>query len=347
MTEESTNREEGLSPEDLPPVNLSKDLPMQLVGFEEELANKVGGEISEIVRSISRYWPLNNLIGVTVASDYAAALAGINRGFGEGAPPPRATNDEELGHGAAMALPVKHEGICKTHVVFGSHVVDLLGSDTESNKAAGLKLVAHELAHAADYENKRQAFGDIWFQTVNELIPDPKEQYLWERSHFIWDEYYASRMSVVFDPQGELYEDELFASSHTACRDRLQEARREYHWHRMSLEEFLEVIQHNLRMVLLAAGYLFGLSDGLERDMTDVAPKSAPLLKEDLGQAIMRFHDVLLELWEHRAEWTSYDEFLVLNDPAEALLNDFDLYVSTIGEGQVHIDIPPRTEHVL
>jgi len=47
---------------------------------------------------------------VTVAYDYATALAGIDRGFGEGAPPPRATNDEELGHGAAMALPVKHEG---------------------------------------------------------------------------------------------------------------------------------------------------------------------------------------------------------------------------------------------
>jgi len=319
---------------------------MQVVGFEEDLGKAVANDIAGLVVYLSRYWPLNNLIGVTVSYDYAVALAGIDQGFGKNTPPPQATNDEELGFGSAMAVTVVHDGTWKTHVVFGPHVVRLLSSDEEGHKARGIKLVAHELAHAADHENKRQAFGEICSLPVTELIPDPKEQYLWEISHFIWDEYYASRMSVIFDPEGEGDEDELFAKSYVACRDRIREARREHHWHRISLEEFLKVLKHNLRMVLLAAGYLFGLGDGLEKNLTEVAPQSAPFLEEDLGQAIMLFHNVLLGLWENLPKWASYDELLKLNGPCEALLNDLDLYVHTTNEGQVYIDIPARFEHV-
>ncbi len=208
------------------------------------------------------------------------------------------------------------------------------------------RVVVHELAHVADHELKRRALGEVYLKTVDELIPDPKEQYVWEISHFIWDEYYASRMSVGFDPDGEAFEDELFESCYIAFRDRIREARREYHWQRMSLEDFLIILKHNLRMVLLSAGYLFGLSDGLEKKMDVIAPKSAALLEEDLGQAIMRFHEVLLTLWERDSAWESYDEFLELNGQAEALLNDLDLYVHTTDEGQVYMDIPPRDEHV-
>jgi len=172
---------EELDREDLPPVTLPENLQMQVVGFEEQVATKVGNGIATVVTEASRYLPLNNLVGVTVAHDYAAALAGIELGFGEGAPPPQATNDEELGHGAAMAVSVNRDGVWKTHVVFGPHVVGLLASEEEGDKSTAYKLVAHELAHAADHEFKRLAFGEIWMKTIDELIPDPKEQYLWEQ----------------------------------------------------------------------------------------------------------------------------------------------------------------------
>ncbi|MCA9469252.1 MAG: hypothetical protein KC643_27930 [Nitrospira sp.] len=317
-----------------------------MIGFEEELAKTVGNEIAAIVADLSRYWPLTNLVGVTVSYDYATALAGIDRGFGKSLPPPQATNDEELGQGSAMAVSVIHDGIWKTHVVFGPYVVNMLSSENDGENITGTKLVAHELAHAVDHENKRRAFGEICLQSVIELIPDPKEQYLWEKSHFIWDEYFASRLSVAFDPDGEPYEDELFATAYIACRNRLREARRKYHWHEISLEEFLEILGHNLRMVILSAGYLFGLCDGLNKDFSEVAPQSAPLLQEPLGLSIMRFHSVLLALWENRGEWTSYNEFLAMNAPAEALLNDLDLFVHTTDDGMVYMDIPARLEHV-
>ena len=74
--DELTDSEEEFDPEDLPPVRLPDDLPMQVVGFEEELGQWVANEIVCMVRTLSRYWSLNNLVGVTVADDYAVALAG-------------------------------------------------------------------------------------------------------------------------------------------------------------------------------------------------------------------------------------------------------------------------------
>ena len=94
-------------------------------------------------------------------------------------------------------------------------------------------------------------------------------------------------------------------------------------------EDFLSTLKENLRLLLLATGYLFGLQDGHGKDLKEVAPKSVPLLDGDLGQALFRFRDVLLTLWERAGEWASYDEFLALNAPTEALLNDLDLYVRT------------------
>ena len=105
-------------------------------GFEQELGQKVAEEIITLVREMSRYLPLNNLVGVMVAYDYDAALANIDRGFGGAAPPAQATHDDELGHGTAMAVSVNRDGVWKTHVVFGPYVVGLLASNNENDKAS-------------------------------------------------------------------------------------------------------------------------------------------------------------------------------------------------------------------
>ncbi|GEM_PF-3838471 len=331
--------------EEQPPVNLPEGLQVQMQGFEEELSRTVGNDIAAITRELSRYLPLNNLVGFTVAWNYHETLANIDRGI-DGAIPATATNDEELGEGIAMALPVVRDGMIKTHIVLGPHIVGLIASENELERDQGYKLVVHELAHAADHAAKQQALGLIYTQQPHELIPDPKELYIWELSHCIWDEYYASRVSAPFAEEEEPFEDELFSNAYITFRDRLREARRDYHWGRISLDEFLQVLAYNLRIVLLSAGYLFGLLDAKESEMAEIAPRSASLFDEPEGQMISRFHPVLLDIWERRGEWDSFDEFLALNRPAENMLNDLDCYLSTTNDNQVYIDIPARIEHV-
>lgn len=327
-----------------PPASLPENLSVQVKGFPEDVGEHLEGIIRSMAGILSREWPLNNLDGVTVAQDYGAALAEIDKGLGEDAPPVQATHDEELGIGTAMAVPVLRNGMLKTHIVYGPVIVGMLVA--EEGGAKGLKLVAHELAHAADHELKRRVFGALWTGTLDELVPDPTAQFLWGMTACIWDEYYANRMSAPIDPHGEYLEDDFFEGTYTAFCDRVRTARRQYHWQEIPLEDFLAVLKTNLRLLMMAAGYLFGLADGLGRDLEAVAPKSAPLLQKDLGQAITRFHDVLLMLWDSAGQWTTFDEFLALNVPAEALLNDLDLYVHTTDEGELYVSIPPRDRHV-
>lgn len=329
-----------------PPVNLAEGLQVQVKGFDKDIALTVGNDIAEITRDLSRYLPLYNVVGVTVAADYHDALASIDRGLEHGIPL-KATQDEELGEGIGMAVPVIRDAMVKTHIVLGSGVVGLFVSKNEEDRSMGIKLVVHELAHAADHEFKQQAFGDACLQSCRQLIPDVKEQYLWELCSSIWNEYYASRVSVPYDNQEEPYEDELFSNALVVFRDRLRDARREYHLHRINLEDFLSVLAYNLRIVLLSAGYLFGLQDASDADLVEIAPRSAPLFEEPEGQMILRFHSVLLDIWERRGKWESYDEFLELNRPTEKMLNDLDIYLSITLDNQVYIDIPASAEHII
>lgn len=316
------------------------DLNIQMRGFDENLAKDAGGILMALIQQISRYLPLNNLDGVTVAFDYEEGLASVDRGF-DTQKSTQPTQDE-IGTGVAMALTVKRDGVSKTHMVFGSSIVDLLTSAEEADEKTGLKRISHELGHAADYELKRQAFGDIQLMRIDDLIPDVKEQYLWELSHHIWDEYYASRISALFVSDGDNSEDELFVEAYSAFRKRIREARVEYHWHRMSLDELLAVVKHNFRLTLLAAGYLFGWCDGHGWEVSDVALRSAALLSEDGAEQLWRIRDVLLALWERRGEWESYDEFLEINDPTEALLNELEFFVHVTDEGELYVDVPIR-----
>lgn len=343
-THEGNQIEDESGPDEQPPLSLPENLSVQVKGFPKDVGQQIAEIIGGVAKEVSRLWPLEGLDGLTVAQDYSAALAAIETGAGEHRPPIKATDDEELGIGTAMAVPVLRHGTLKTHIVYGPIIVNMLL--TEEHRTRGLKLVVHELAHAADHELKRRALGEIWNGTLDELVPDPAAQFLWQMTACIWDEYYANRMSAPVDLDGPYLEDDFFEGAYTAFGDRLLAARRAYHWKEISLHDFLAVLHKNLRLLLMAAGYLFGLADGLGRDLVAVAPKSAPLLKNELGQALMRFREVLLTLWERTGEWTSFDEFLSLNTATEALLNELDLYVYTTDEGELYVSIPPRDRHV-
>jgi len=322
------------------PITIPEDLHIQLRGFEESQAKEVGNALMHLIKEVSRWLPLNNLDGVTVAYDYEEALTNVERGHTTELPT-KPTHDE-IGEGVAMALPIMRDGVSKTHIVFGPNIVGLLISDEQRDLNTALQLVVHELGHAADHELKRQAFGEFLFSPTDDLIPDLKEQYLWELSHHVWDEYFASRVSAKWGPAGERFEEELFVSAYSVFRERIREARIEYHWHRMTLENFLVVVKYNFHMMLLATGYLFGLCDGLETPATDVAPRAATLLNQDDATQLWRIRDVLLALWGRLGEWQSYDEFTEINRPTEALLNELDLFVHVTDKDELYVDVPVR-----
>ena len=327
-------------PVEVQPMTIPKDLQIQIKGFDERQAREAGHKLMHVIKKVSRLLPLNNLDGVTVAYDYKEELASVERGCTTNVP--TAPTQDEVGEGVAMELPVMRDGVCKTHIVFGPSIVGLLIHDEPRDLRTVLQLVVHELGHAADHEHKRQALGEIMFTPINDLIPDAKEQYLWELSHHIWDEYFASRVSAKWGPDAERFEEELFVKIYSVFRERIREARVKYHWHKMTLEDLFAVIKHNFNLMLLATGYLFGLCDGLEKPVTDVAPRAAALLNGDDAKQLWRFRDVLLMLWGRLGKWQSYDEFTELNRPTEILLNELEFFVHVMDTGELYMDVPVR-----
>ena len=322
------------------PMTAPEDLQIRLNGFDEKQAKEVGNNMMLVIREVSRILPLNNLDGVTVAYDYKEELASVERGFTTNLP--TEPTQDEIGEGVAMALPVERDGVCKTHIVFGPSIVALLLSDEPGDLNTALQLVVHELGHAADHEFKRQALGEIMLDPIDDLLPDKKEQYLWELSHHVWDEYIASRVSAKWGPDSDRFEEELFVTAYSVFRERIREARVEYHWNRMTLEDLLAIVKHNFRLTLMATGYLFGLCDGLEKPVTDVAPRAADLLNGDDAKHLWQIHHVLLTLWGSLGKWKSYDEFTELNRPTETLLNELEFFVRVTDEGNLYFDVPVR-----
>lgn len=319
---------------------IPEDLNVQVRGFEEKLAYNIGHKIRAAVREYSRVLPLENLDGITIGYDYNEALASIDTGFPSNGPI-TPTQDEEFGSGAAMALPVDREGVLKTHLVFGPMIAAYLleSDDNEEQLRRGLGLITHELGHAVDHEYKYQAFGNIMAQRLDTLVSDPVEQYLWELSHFMWDEYCANRIATMLQPRGS-DENTLFLSVHASFRSRIFDARNAYQCRVMTLDEFLAVVKHNLHLALIATAYLLGMNDVDKEELPSTAEEATALLQGPESADLLAFHDVLVRIWENRGKWQSYDEILELNKPALALLHSFNLYPSVSEGGGLYMDVP-------
>jgi hypothetical protein len=317
--------------------SLPHDFNVQVRGFPEEIANRVGWSILAVAKELSKTLPLENLEGITVGADYREALDAIDRGFPVEIAPPRPTEDSEFGMGVAMALPVNRDGVLKTHIVFDGSIVAMVDSEDEGEAARAAELLAHEIGHAVDHQFKYEQFGNIYIMQVSDLVLDPVDQYLWDLSHFIWDEYFANRISAAFG-NGEK-EEELFLRVYDQYQDKIWESRCDYRDRKKSLDEFLCVVKHNLRLMFLATAYLLGFNDGHEK-----GAELTPIASEKLGQdeLLRAFHPILLELWDNRREWTSYNEFLKLNEPALAILHRLYLYPTETDADELYMDVPVK-----
>src|ERR1035438_9556181 len=115
----------------------------------EEEARKVGETVLFFLKVFGAFLQLDGLEVVTVADDYNAALAKIERGFETNAPL-TPTNDE-FGTGTAMAVPVLRNGAIKTHIVMYSGLARALTLPDHELYPLSVHLLAHETAHAHDH----------------------------------------------------------------------------------------------------------------------------------------------------------------------------------------------------
>jgi len=128
-------------------------------GFDDEgTRNALVAAMSRLAEFMSRLHPMHGLAGITVATDYRDALAGIDRGV-ETSDVPEPTA-ESFGTGVAMSLGVVRDGRLRTVVVFEASIILALLSEDPELRALSTHTFMHEMGHVAEHSLDDARFGE-------------------------------------------------------------------------------------------------------------------------------------------------------------------------------------------
>jgi hypothetical protein len=180
-----------------------RPIPYHLIGFAtEEDAKAASDRLARTIDEITRELQLSvaALDGVTIAHDYDAALAGLDRGY-EASSPLSRTNDGAA-EGCAMAPLVLRNGQVMSHLVLAAYIVPLI--DAPQKGVSGKYVIAHELAHIHEHYFRNRVLPNT---LLNIRIPKRDEAFLYDLADMCWGEYVACLFSAPVHPeQTKLFE---------------------------------------------------------------------------------------------------------------------------------------------
>lgn len=131
---------------------------LRLDGFgDQSLAEQLNEVVKSVVSVLARRLPLASLDGFTLAADYVAALASVDRG---GDLPPVETTALAYGAGVANTVSVVRDGASKTHIVIAAGVALSWLDDDPAIRAGALNILVKMLAyigHDAGYRDQLAA----------------------------------------------------------------------------------------------------------------------------------------------------------------------------------------------
>ncbi len=295
-----------------------QDLSLSVTGnFQsEEDAQKLLYTVLGFARVFGSVFDLTALDGITIADDYVAALAAIDRGYlnMKAATPTR----DEFGAGFAMAVPVLRNGEHKSHVVLDSALVRPLVDPTNEYYALALHTLCHELAHVYDHLLRSKAMPNHY----GTPMPDLREAVLTQFAMAAWDEYAASRLSANWGTPDYCsgYEQTLVPMLGSLLA-RSEAAKRTFAQDR-NVERTMTELRGVFETFFVRGSYLIGHIDGLEKTLEETAPTLAAALRETswLNALWTRYSSVLRSMFEKLDSWEGVQEYQPLKDLGEELL---------------------------
>lgn len=155
----TTTTDDNATEDELGPPTAAENVCVTSRGFPtEEEAREVGTAVRECVILFSRHFDLSRLDGVTVAHDYAQALASLNRGSDT-----KHVLTPSDGHavGIAMTPSVIRDGRLMSHIVFNAVVVAPIVKPDPDSIQLPVHVIAHECAHVEITQKFDEAFPNI------------------------------------------------------------------------------------------------------------------------------------------------------------------------------------------
>jgi hypothetical protein len=312
-----------------------RPIPYHRMGFAtEQDANAASARVARAIDEFANELQLSlaGLDGVTIAHDYDAALAALDRGY-EASSPLSRTNDG-VGDGCAMAPLVLRNGQVMSHLVFAAFVVPLI--DAPQSGVNGKYIVAHELAHVHEHYFRDRVLPNTLLRI---RIPKADEAFLYDLADTCWSEYVACFISSSVHPeQVELLQMPLLSLLPNATSE-IVAAKNEWLLER-NIGKLWQRAGAMVCSILKYFSYLLGHAAGLDKPPSEVAPAAWTLLSNNpwLFTWVERLNQVLSSMLETFAEWKSLEVFDPLKQLARGLLADCGIAISD-SNGSLYVSV--------
>jgi hypothetical protein len=305
-------------------------MDIHLIGFDtEEHANEIGALVSECLTAVASELnlDLDDLDGVTVAHDYARALAELDRGFVASKP---LTPTSDLAEGIAMTPAVQRGGCVKAHIVLHAGIPESLKSEDEATVHLAIYLLAHEAAHVHDLTMRKRAFPGV---LLNQQLSG-EDGYLFQAADACWDEYAACRLSARIYPEQVQHFETVFCDALAVARERANLHLARY-WQDRNHTKAFSGVYSEYSNLLKYASYLIGHIDGTGSSLAEVAPRA-----HDMVQRTSYFAPFLAELahcldtmWQTRETWAGIDVYDPVKTLVRKLVRNGGVEMSTVPQG--------------
>lgn len=325
---------------ELPETTVPAGLTMSIQGFtSEDAAKELGYAVLDCIKTLGRVIDLSTLDGVTIAIDYDAALANLDRGL-DGLKPLTRSDSAEM-QGVAMSTCVMRGNQVKTHLIFKANVVEALtveGASAEDIQQS-IGIIAHECAHVQINALKELSIPDARLGAQCETY---ERGVLFQIAEICWDEYAVCRFSAPFAKSQNEQHAEVLIAVVSVARDRSNEAFRSYRLHADD-NRLVGEAGRALCEPLKAVSYLLGGLDGADESWADW--NDARLAVEAAGyeDLVDELHQSLRELWETQQNWDpTRDTFSPLLQIVRRVFESEGIYFRTESDGLTYIDLAFR-----
>jgi hypothetical protein len=317
-----------------------KEHPVTAVGYSvicQGISNPAAEErlvtyVRTVVDIFSQMIDLSDLDGITIAADYPAALANLDRGY----PTNHVlTATTEGASGVAMSPLVKRNGTLKTHIVLdAAFMVALLDPAAPHHTIARMTL-AHECVHVYEHSTFDKAFpGFLLQKTYTEV----REWLVLETARACWAEYLACRFSAWARPEHLAFYEEVFCTALKDCDTKVEAAFADYGLDHDGMK--LAVAVGKAYSFLLKYGaYLVGHLAGTEQELTAAPAAAAALAGHAFAPYVAKLDSALAAIAAKLKTWGSIEEMWPPGEILVEILAGHGIHFKEGADGQSSIVI--------
>lgn len=320
--------------EELPPPTAPESISVTVRGWgDEESAPRLAHFVAEVAREFSRCIDLANLDGLTLAGDYAQALAELDRGYETSFV---LTPSDDIAIGVAMTPSVIRDGHLKSHIVLNANLAAAMMDQDHELHRTSIHTLAHEAAHVEITAAFDRCFPNVLLRARRANLHDHCR---WEVILACWDEYAATRISATFGEDPTDGYEQTFITSLAETRESANRLIRAYRRHGDHGRIMGEVYGEYGRLMKYAA-YHLGNLDGHGIDLQARARTIGAMEGHWFTPYLERLQAGLRDLWSEFGRWSSTQPFEAIGDIADDMVREGGVRVSNEGEGRVRIDVP-------